>query len=326
MSESRPRVFITYAREDAERALQLASDLLQRGAVPWIDKWSILAGEDWEQAIRKAIEDSDFVIAVMSKRALGKRGFVQRELRWAIEVLDLRPPDSPFLIQARLDACSPTHPALSKLQWCDLFPDWEEGVSCVARALGLQGEQAQPRVEFGLDAVTGLYSSAMLALVIPMEQARVIRYGTPCSALSVDVLDHANLVRTLGSKEWDRLLVRVGAFVLSNVRRSDYVFRHTEARLVVLATQTTVEGCRALAERLLALSPVVMGSLSKGDETSAALAFKVAAIAPQTRDASPEGALEWLDTQLAGSESLAATGSTTGSCAGDGGCPAVPDG
>ena len=40
-----------------------------------------------------------------------------------------------YLIPARLDDCTPTHPDLKKLNWVDLFPDWDEGVRRIERAI-----------------------------------------------------------------------------------------------------------------------------------------------------------------------------------------------
>lgn len=54
MSVPNKTVFISYAHEDAEFAERLYKDLKNAGLVPWLDKQTIRAGENWKIAIRKA--------------------------------------------------------------------------------------------------------------------------------------------------------------------------------------------------------------------------------------------------------------------------------
>lgn len=122
------KVFISYAREDAVSARRLADDLTCMGVEPWLDQEQLLPGQAWESAIQTALEESDFVIVLLSQRQVGKRGYVQREIRRAVELLDEMPENQPFLIPARLDDCQSSHRRLSDVQWLDLFPSWEEGI------------------------------------------------------------------------------------------------------------------------------------------------------------------------------------------------------
>jgi predicted chitinase len=63
------------------------------------------AGEDWQNVIEKTIEESDFVIICLSSQAMTKKGFVQREIRKTLEVVEMQPEDTVYLIPVRLDAC-----------------------------------------------------------------------------------------------------------------------------------------------------------------------------------------------------------------------------
>ena len=80
----------------------------------------------------------------MSSRSVDKRGYVQAEIRQAIDVLDQHPPSVPYLIPVRLDACKPTHERLSTVQWVDLFPKWRPGFLKLLRRLA-PDESATPR-------------------------------------------------------------------------------------------------------------------------------------------------------------------------------------
>lgn len=129
--------FISYAREDRDAALRLHADLTRLGATPWIDVRNLQPGQDWELAIKRALRDCTHVIALISGSSVTKRGFVQKELRQAIEILEEFPPETVFLIPARLDDSHPAHEKLNRLHWVDLFPDFADGVRQIAKGLGL---------------------------------------------------------------------------------------------------------------------------------------------------------------------------------------------
>jgi TIR domain len=52
---SQTQVFISYAREDINAAQRLYNELKNAGLVPWMDKYSILPGQNWDIEIKKAI-------------------------------------------------------------------------------------------------------------------------------------------------------------------------------------------------------------------------------------------------------------------------------
>jgi hypothetical protein len=120
-------IFISYAREDLPYADRLYEKLLVDGYNPWLDRKCILPGSEWEQSIADAIRSSEYFIALLSARSIEKRGYVQKEIREALDVLQTIPFNRVFLIPVRLESCDPLHPALQRLQWVDFFPDWDEG-------------------------------------------------------------------------------------------------------------------------------------------------------------------------------------------------------
>lgn len=110
------KCFLCYAREDVRRVLRLYEVLKKRGHKPWMDKKDLLPGQNWEQVIEKAIRESDFFIACLSPASISKRGFVQKEVRSALRVLDQIPQNQIFLIPVMLEACTPPD-HLSSLHW-----------------------------------------------------------------------------------------------------------------------------------------------------------------------------------------------------------------
>lgn len=127
------RVFISYAREDIDTARRLYHDLKSAGMKPWMDEYDLLVGQNWKAAITKAIEKSDFFLALLSSNSLSKRGYVQKELRRALSALEEMPPTDIFLLPARLDECKPEDERLRDLNWADMHYDYDAGLAKLVR-------------------------------------------------------------------------------------------------------------------------------------------------------------------------------------------------
>ena len=133
------RVFISYAREDSSAADRLFDTLaLHPELDPWLDRKKLQPGDDWKRVLLKNLDESDFVLVLLSSHSVRKTGFVQREIREAIDRALIRPPDQRFIIPVRLNDCSPLHDELSKLHYLDLFPDWSIGVRSLCESFGVQ--------------------------------------------------------------------------------------------------------------------------------------------------------------------------------------------
>ena len=83
---ARVQIFLSYAREDKEQVENLYQRLSSTGLKPWMDTKDILPGEIWETCIRRAVRNSDFFLACLSTNSVGKRGFVQKEIRDALNI------------------------------------------------------------------------------------------------------------------------------------------------------------------------------------------------------------------------------------------------
>ncbi len=113
-------VFISYAREDEKTALKIYEKLVSEGFSVWMDKKNLLPGQDWKTEIEKAIRGSDIFIAFLSNHSVNKTGFVQAELKRALDVADLMPEGKIFIIPVRLDECQVPY-KLQSLQWVNYF-------------------------------------------------------------------------------------------------------------------------------------------------------------------------------------------------------------
>lgn len=129
------RVFISYGGEDRASAQRFCDDLRAAGLNPWLDVEELPPGARWKPAILKAVRSSDFFVLLMSIASTRRRGFVNKEIREALDVVKEMPEDRPFLIPARLDDCTPSHLELTEFNTVDLFPDWDRSVRRIASAM-----------------------------------------------------------------------------------------------------------------------------------------------------------------------------------------------
>lgn len=132
------RVFISYAREDSDPAVRLYEDIKTRTNLkPWLDREDLLPGENWDQKIREAIENSKYFIALFSSTSVQKRGYLQKEFKHALDVLKEIPEGNVFIIPVRLDNCEipfeVPYEKLKKTEYVDLFPNWFEGIRRLSR-------------------------------------------------------------------------------------------------------------------------------------------------------------------------------------------------
>jgi hypothetical protein len=114
------RVFLCHASDDKPKVRELYAFLLAAGIDVWFDEERLLPGHDWELEIRQALRSSDVVIACLSNRAVTKRGFVQKELRMALDVADEQPEGRIFFIPVLLEECQVPE-RLARWQWFPLF-------------------------------------------------------------------------------------------------------------------------------------------------------------------------------------------------------------
>ena len=117
-----PKVFMSYAHEDVEAAKSLYNNLKRHGIQPWLDKIDLIVGSVWEQEITITIGKADFVVICISKRSITKRGFVQREIKLAIDTYQELPAGEVFLMPVRLEDCI-VPGELSRFHYCDLFTE-----------------------------------------------------------------------------------------------------------------------------------------------------------------------------------------------------------
>lgn len=76
--------------------------------------------KDWQREIKKAVRRADIVLVCLSSSSINKTGYVQKEIREVLDVADLQPEDTIFVIPVKLEECVVPE-RLTKWQWVDFF-------------------------------------------------------------------------------------------------------------------------------------------------------------------------------------------------------------
>ena len=114
------RVFICHSSDDKAAVRELEQRLRSDGLDTWLDEDQLLPGHDWHDAILDALRMSDAVLVCLSANAVNKTGYLQKEIRLALDAADERPHGRTFLVPVRLDECVVPRP-LRRWQSVDLF-------------------------------------------------------------------------------------------------------------------------------------------------------------------------------------------------------------
>jgi formylglycine-generating enzyme required for sulfatase activity len=143
MPESRSlRVFLCHASQDKPKVRDLYKRLKSEGWIePWLDEESLLPGQDFDLEIYRTIRDTDAIIICLSTVSVAKEGYVNKEIRRALDIAEEKPEGTIYVIPLRLDDCSPSFERLRKLHWVNYFtPHAHERLvkSLRARAIALK--------------------------------------------------------------------------------------------------------------------------------------------------------------------------------------------
>lgn len=118
----RSRIFLCHGSEDKDAVRRLYSRLKSDGLDPWLDEKDILPGEEWDGAILNAIRNSGIVLVCLSQKSVSKTGYVQKEIRTALDKADEQPEGAIYVVPVRLEECQVPQ-RLSKWQYLNLFED-----------------------------------------------------------------------------------------------------------------------------------------------------------------------------------------------------------
>lgn len=114
------RIFLSYTRNDVQRACFIRDFLVAMEQDVWMDMYNLPPGTVFDVEIEREIRQSDYMVLCLSSHSVDHRGFVQREIRLALDEYSKIPEGRIFLIPVRLDQCEVPH-SLTRLTWVDDF-------------------------------------------------------------------------------------------------------------------------------------------------------------------------------------------------------------
>ena len=116
------RVFLCHATEDRPATRELYKKL---AAEPWIQPWmdteDLLPGQDFDLEIYKALRDSDAILICLSQTSVTKSGYLNKEIRRALDTADEKPEGAIYIIPVKFDDCVPSFEKLKKYQWVNYY-------------------------------------------------------------------------------------------------------------------------------------------------------------------------------------------------------------
>lgn len=131
------RVFLCHGSEDKDAIRSLYKRILETGMRPWLDEKDLSPGVEWEPAIRRAVKDSHVILVCLSRQSASKIGFVQKEIRYALDRADEMPEGTVYVIPVRLEECA-IPDRLAKWQAVDIYRD--DGLTRLMDALGRRAQ------------------------------------------------------------------------------------------------------------------------------------------------------------------------------------------
>ena len=140
------RIFISYAKEDFNEVEKIFLNFKRHGFDSWLDRETLLGGENWELKIKQAISEATLFLACLSEASVTKRGYVQNELDVALKISKKLPKNSTYIIPVRLNNCM-LPPDLEEFHRIDLFePDgMNKLIYTIKRHLNMNSNQMRKK-------------------------------------------------------------------------------------------------------------------------------------------------------------------------------------
>lgn len=105
MTDPGNAVFLSYASQDAEAALQLCNALRAAGIEVWFEQSELRGGDAWDQKIRQQIRDCALFVPIISAHTQARpEGYFRLEWKLAVDRFHLMAAEKAFLVPVVVDA------------------------------------------------------------------------------------------------------------------------------------------------------------------------------------------------------------------------------
>jgi D-ribose pyranose/furanose isomerase RbsD len=152
MHEQSTQIFISYANADQKRVIPFFNALEKDGFNVWLDCKKLKPGQNWDFEIKRALDKSNLVIAFLSETSINRRGYVQRELKVALDKLSEKLIDDIYIIPILLDEGLSIPEQFKEIQCIsanniDCVQKIQEALTYQLERLGLEVQKVQRQEE-----------------------------------------------------------------------------------------------------------------------------------------------------------------------------------
>ena len=92
-------MFLCDSRPGKPKVRELYDRLKSEGYEPWLDAVNLVPGQDWALEIQKAVPASEIVLVCQSADSVTRAGFMQKEIKHALDVADEQPEGRIYVIR-----------------------------------------------------------------------------------------------------------------------------------------------------------------------------------------------------------------------------------
>jgi hypothetical protein len=205
------QVFLSYARPDESRVRRIHARLQHEGINCWLDREDIAPGAAWEDEVKHALRRAKLVLVCLSKQSTARDGFLQKEIRWALDAWNHKAPGQIFLIPVKLEECD-IDDQLGQFHWVDLWEDrgWQRLLDQIHRCApgGARAQRSDGPSGPGASRLTAqqerrLRAEATLSIpyvTFPAEVRRFLKDSMPPEDWTAIPDETLRFVTTLGCK------------------------------------------------------------------------------------------------------------------------------
>jgi TIR domain/Protein of unknown function (DUF3298) len=150
METDQPLIFVSYAKPDGDRVLPFFDHLTSQGLNLWIDVRCLKPGQNWDFEIRKALNKASLILIFISNNSYERRGYLQRELRLALDKRNEKLIDDIYVIPVLLDDDAPVPEQIQSLHFTrasnsNCNAEIEDAIRHQLTRLGEQIEETQTK-------------------------------------------------------------------------------------------------------------------------------------------------------------------------------------
>jgi hypothetical protein len=118
------KVFLCHSHEDKSSIRDWYQRLKNDGIKPWLDVIDLIPGQNWELEIKKVISTSDIILVCLSPKSVNQEGYVNKEIKIALDIAEQKAEGSIYIIPAKLEECE-VPDRLQRWHWVNLYEDGE---------------------------------------------------------------------------------------------------------------------------------------------------------------------------------------------------------